>query len=437
VTGKRLLLFLGAFLFSAAASYGIILVRRGEVRVDLPDPTHVVVYPPPPPPTPPAPPPPPSVPVAESTPERKMFDKAIEYIQSTQEPDGHWSATKSGAATEYSSINGDITITALCISALLDTNQGRNQNRDAIKCVKRGMDWLTKQIADDGHIGDENGGEPVVAQIFASFAFLQAIEMSNKASMQETSGKLCRYTMSKLAAKSGGYGERKDAAHARADVTALATVLFNQARSIYITFAEPVTDDNGKNHAAALAIEKTIKLGIESLRCDPRKSGAFARSGDAMKPDWNATIAGLLNQKALGMEAPEYVAGLEYVFGVKYDEFRLTKSETFPTLEENLKWGTKGEGFEALTVFQGSMLFFNEYGPARAEWATWCKNVLSMLLKHQSSDGSWAADGADARRGRLWRTALLARVINVLSPPQLPPPPPQAPAPEEKAPEEK
>lgn len=464
VTGKRLLLFLGAFLLSVGVSYGIVLARRGGPVAPADDPNLIEAQE--------------AMPLlgvdtaglemlvargdvkgyrstgklfykrdevsalavkSKTTEPRQAFDRAIAYIGYMQETDGHWSAARHGASAEFSGINGDIAITAMCLSALLESNQGRNQNRDAIARAKTGMEWLSAHVKEDGRICDESGaGEPVMAQIFASFAFLQAIEQSSKTSMRETCEKVCRYAMLKLGAKPGGYGDKKDSPYARADITAMASVLFNQSRStqsMYISFAEPRTDASGKNHAAALAIEEKIKAGMEALRCEPKKNGTFAHSSENLKPDWNSTVAGVLNQKVFGLEGPEYVAGLEYLFGVKYDAYRMTKSGTFPTLEKNMCWGAKGEGYEVLGLLEGWILFFNEYGPARAEWGTWTKMVMDLLLKNQSADGGWAAAGADARWGRLWRTAIQARIINMLSPAQLPPPAPQVPPPEEPPPE--
>jgi hypothetical protein len=360
-----------------------------------------------------------------------MFHRAVDYLAAQQESDGHWSAKKGGASEEFSGINGDITVTALCVSTMLDTNQGRNQNREGVQRAKHGLDWLSAHVDQDGKICDETApGDPTMAQIFASFTFIEALDLSNKPALREICEKMCRYMIQKMGAKAGGYGDTKDSPNARADITAMATILFNRARLTWIGFADPQTNDESKNHAAALEFEKKFKAGIAALRSQPK--GTFALSSAELKPDWNATIAGALNEKAFGMEMPEYAAGLEYLLGVKYDEFRLTKSETFPGIEKNLSWGESGEGYQALSLMQGSMLFVNEFGPERLEWAEWSKRILKLSTDHQNKDGSWNAAGSDGPRGKYWRTALQARVINVIAPQQLPPPPPQAPPPDEE-----
>jgi hypothetical protein len=431
---KAILLMAGAFLLSAAVTF--VLINRSEsgssalsgpaaILKPVPQPEKtttttnpVAGYKPP----------------EGRTPELQVFDKAVLFLGAQQEADGHWSVAKSGGAPGFANLNGDITLTAICTAAMLDACSFKQTNPEALGRARKGLDWLTQHVRENGAIGDEAGpGEPVAAQIFSALTFLQAGDLSSRASVRENAAKLCRYAITAMTAEPGGFGATKGAKATRADLTAWATVLFNQARSAYVPFyvAEAGKTENEIANLEADSNRKTersIRAALKALQCEPKSSGAFARSSDKLEPDWDATVSGLLVDAAFVIQGNDVQSGLKYMLGTDYDP---EKTRAFPGITQHATWGEKGNGYSALSLMTGSMMMYNVFGPQQAVWGVWSNTVIGMLSEHQLPDGSWDAAGPDASLGRFWRTALNARVLVLLAPPQMPPPPPPVPQPGE------
>ena len=370
-------------------------------------------------------------PLPRRSPEMQAFDKAILYLMSQQEEDGHWSAEKSGASPEFRTINGDITLTALAAATMLDACSYKQQNPKAMAAAKKAMQWLTARIRADGGIADETaGGEPVTAQIFAALTLLQAADLSARQTLHDNAAKVCRHAALSMQRKDGGFGATPGDPAVRADLTALALVMFNQARGSDVTFGDapvkgPVEQETLRK------IENSIRAGLKALSSDPKNKGILAFSSDKLEANWDGTMDGLLIEAALQIQGAEADAGLTYVLGVEYSADNQETIKSFPGFEQHVKWGEKGEGYAALTLLEGSMMFYNVYGPQQLAYNAWSKAVLDLILTHQSPDGSWDAAGFDARLGRFWRTGLQARILLLLAPPPMPmpPPPPDPPGP--------
>ena len=442
---KAIVLMAGAFVLSAAVTFAFIHARESRVSHETPSEIPSAT-----PPVAPAPVPTPREKTADvpavvadynappgRSPEMQVFDKAVLYLGAQQETDGHWSVAKSGGAAGFVNLSGDITLTAVCTAALLDACSFKQTNPEALRHARLGLDWLTQHVSENGAIGDEHGpGEPMAAQIFSALTFLQAGDLSSRTSVRDNAAKLCRYAIGSMTAEPGGYGATAGAKAARADLTAWATVLFNQARSSYVPFyvAEPGKTENeianleaDTNHKTELSIRNALK----ALQCEPKTSGAFARSSDRLEPDWDASVFALLTYAAFADQSSTFKAGLTYVLGADYDP---EKTQSIPGITQHVAWGENGNGFSAQTLMAASMLLFNVYGPEQRVFGIWTNSVTGLLTSHQLPNGSWDAAGADASLGRFWRTALNARLLVLLAPPQMPPPPPPVPQPGEPAP---
>jgi len=347
--------------------------------------------------------------------ELQAFDKAVLYLSALQEEDGHWDAKKAGASSEFCNQNGDVALTALATYVQLCTTQGKQQNRDAMQRAKRGLDWLRKYLKPDGCIVDESKpGEPVVAQLLATMAFLQSSSMSTRNILREAATATARYAILKMQAAPGGYGATPLAASARADITGLATFVFRSARMEDVKFHDTNTKIDTE-------IETALKAGIKALRVDPEsKDGIYSMFSDERQPNWDASVAGALSQVLL-LAPPSALAGtMKYIFKEEDKE-----KGGFPGLLKVLLWGEKGEGYRALSLWQGSMSIVYLYQEHTKEWKGWTAATTPILLKQQSTDGSWDAAGPDALRGgRVWRAGIHALALILLSPPPPPAPPP-------------
>ena len=345
------------------------------------------------------------VPLPGRNAELQAFDKAVLYLSAQQEDDGHWSAKKAGASADFSGLNGDISSTALATYALLCSAQGKQQNRDAMMRARRGLDWMRARVQADGRIADEAApGEPVVAQLLTAMAFLQSASMSTRNVLRETAVSTTRYGILKMRAACGGYGAVPNDSAARADITTLATFTFRSARMEDVKFDEA-------NPKCDTEIELNIKKGIAALLVNPeKKDGLYSLSSSDLKPDWNATIAGALTQVLL-LAPPSALS----------NSMRFVLNDENGALMKKLDWGQSGEGYRALSLWQGSLAIVYLYQEHTKEWKSWNGAAKPILLDHQDKHGSWDIGGSDGEHGRIWRAGFQAMTLIMLAP--APPPP--------------
>ena len=376
------------------------------------------------PPLPVAPPASEYQPPANRSLEMQCFDKALLWLCSAQEHDGHWSAAKSGASPEYSGINGDITITALASQALVCSSQGKVQNPIALAHARRGLDWLLNHVQPDGRIADETApGDPVFAQLFAASVFLQTSSMSTRPRLREAATSTIVYALKNLSGPSGGFGATPKAAEIRTDATGLATYLFASARMDEIKFDgkdAPTTPAKPKPEAE---IEKNIKAALKSLMFgDDKKSHNYFEKSTDKEPSWDGTLSGLMSQTLLLMTLSEMKSGFEFVFG-PLDE----KTQTYPVLQQHMNWGKAGEGYRAMSLWQGTVGVTYNYSENTPQLKNWVASAHSILFVHQDKDGGWAVSGPDTAHGKVYRTALHALTLVWMAPPPVPTPPPSDP----------
>jgi hypothetical protein len=343
--------------------------------------------------------------IEERSPET-VFQKAIAYLCSQQEVDGCWSSARSEAAQTFRTINGDIALTAVVTSALLDACATKQKMLEAQKSAKRGLEWLTKLIRADGGIADEAaGGEPVAAQLWAALALLQAGELSSREATTENAAKLCRYAIANLQSNRGGFGATRQSGTVRADLTALAALMFEQARAASVSLSG--SDNATVEQDCARKFERSIRYGIAALNC---KSGAatLAWSSDKLEPDWDATVCGLLGDVTQMVQGEETQARLRFMMGTDSDP---ALAGVFPGIDQHVKWDRKGEGVSGLSLFFGSLVVTRVYSLNLPVRVAWRKSVISWLATHQLPDGGWEAG---ENLGRYFRAALAVRALKLL-----------------------
>jgi hypothetical protein len=363
----RWLLMAGAFFFSAAVSYAAIRTY-GRDRIiaataltllpnSLPNPAAGYQ------------------PAPGRSSEMQAFDKAILYLSASQHEDGHWSAAESGADPEFATIDGDISLTALATAALLDACAYKDSSPETHTAAGRGLKWLQAHQTD---------GQTTRAQIFTAMAFLPAARLSTSGGVEDNAVKLCRRAIASMCSSSS----------LRADLTALGTFTYISARFSDIAYSDT---------KEARSIELSIRSSLPPL--------------NVALDDWNEMLAGLLTRSILRIKGFDSEAGLNAVLGVQYEPGKFDENAGFPGLESHVQWGANGEGYEALSMYLGTILFCNYHPEDPALWCSWMRRALSVMTAHQSSDGSWEVAGRDAKFGRIWRTALHARAIALFEPP--------------------
>jgi hypothetical protein len=352
-------------------------------------------------------------PVEGRSAEMQAFDKALLFIAAQQEPDGHWSAARSGAAPEFSNANGDVASTALAAYAMLCAIQVKTPIPDGLGRARRALDWLQKRVRVDGGIADEAAsGDPVVAQLLSCMTFIQAGSMSTRENIRSIAGSATRYAFKNMPAEGGGFSTSARAKHARADATALAVFVYQAARMDKILSVGQPESADAEVTAFETEIEKKLKAGVQALIVAPeKKDGVFSADSGEKKPDWDATVASLLMQINLNLPPKVVTPGFNFVLGEP------DKLGTYPGPESNMAWGSSGEGYRALTLWFGTFAFAL-YGDTSEETKAWEKKIRPLIFEHQAADGSWPVAGHDGERGKVWRTALTALSLILVNPPQ-------------------
>ena len=361
------------------------------------------------------------------SPEMQAFDKAVLYLEATQERDGHWDAAKSGGSPEFSGLNGDIAITALATEALVRTSQGKIQDPAALAHAKRALEWLLNHTQPDGRVADESApGEPVISQMFAANLYLQTSSMSTRPRLRDAATTTINYALKNMTASCGGYGAAPKSSTARSDITGLATYLFASARMESITFdskdVAPPSPAVPTKVKPDVELENNIKAGLKLLMSDSEKKSHkyVAVSGDT-QADWDSTLSGAMAQTLLLVTLSSMKNGMNFIYG-DLDE----KTQTYPTLQAHLQWGKSGEGYKAMSLWQGTIAMAYNYSDNTPQLKNWITAARAILFDHQSPDGSWPVAGPDTARGKIFRTALHALTLVWLAPPPQPaPPPPQ------------
>ncbi|HLX59846.1 MAG TPA: hypothetical protein VKX17_01070 [Planctomycetota bacterium] len=361
----------------------------------------------------------------------QMFDKAVLYLIDIQEPDGHFDSAKAGAAPEFCNLNGDIANTALAAWVLMGSSSGRDQNPPALAGARKAVQWLESKIKPDGFIVDPAGpGEPVISQLFATDMFRLAAAYSTRDKLRQTTNLLASAALMKMRAKNGGFGPDTHSDEPRSDVLALAAFVFKYASLDgfkFDAFSEaPKTKDGSSPFEDDIIAN--LRAGMKRLDAKVHPSGAVFAEKAGGKADWRATIGGM---QAIFLINPSRAAvnpALDFIFG-EFDK----KTESYPLIPLMLSWGKSGEGYDALTLWQGTISVIYMFTDDKYQYRTWAENVREMLRAHQERDGSWPVAGLDAKRGKIWRTTLHAMTLILTAPPPPPPgPPPDPPAPPAK-----
>lgn len=365
-------------------------------------------------------------PPQDREPDMQLYDKAVLYLMDVQEPDGHFDSARAGAAPEFCNLNGDIANTALAAWVLMGASTGLSQNPEAVRRAKLAVKWMESKLRPDGFIADINApGEPVVAQLFAADTFRVATSYSTRDKRRELTNKLASAALLKMRAKNGGYGPDANSEEPRPDVLALASFVYKYASLDGYKFDAFFSGEKPKNGGVSFANEDLIvdnlRAGMKRLDAKAHPSGAIFTEKAGGPSDWRATVSGMQAMFLINPSRSSVLPALNFMLG-ELDK----KTESFPLVTRQIAWGKNGEGYDALTMWQGTISIIYMFTDAKIEFKSWTENVREILRAHQTAEGSWPVAGMDSRRGRVWRTCLHAMTLILTSPP----PPPPGPAPD-------
>ncbi len=353
----------------------------------------------------------------------QLFDKAVLYMMDVQEADGHIDSNRTGAAQEFRNRNNDIILTSVGAWIMMGSSSAANPNPEAVGRARKAIRWLEAQTQSDGTVGDVDGpGESALAQLLAADAFRLAVSYSTRDSLRQETSRLNSVALRKMGSKNGGFGTRANSDEPSADMIALASFVFKFAGYDGFKF-DAVTTENKTDGKTAFPIEDEIignlKAGLKRLDSLADKSGAVFAEKSGGPSDWRSTVCGMQGVFMINPSRATVTPALNFVFG-DFDK----ATESYPRVLEHVRWGKNGEGFDALSLWQGSIAVVYMFTEDKYESKTWIGNLRKILVDHQGPDGSWAVAGEDAKRGRAWRTGLNAMTLALIAPPPPPPAPP-------------
>lgn len=377
------------------------------------------------------------VPAKDRSSDMQMFDKAALFLMDAQDADGHWDSARTLAAPEFRNVNGDIALTGIAAYVLMCTNTPTTPNPEAVARGGKAVRWLESKLNADGTVGQPNGpGEQTIAQLMAGAAFMQAASMSTREGLRQTAGRLMSVALLRMKAKNGGYGPSPDSIEPRADVLGLAAFVYKSASLDGYQFELSKPDEAATPSARAKLQRAAEEQIVNALRAGFQRLEIPAQSGDSKKgsgvfsntpggaPEWHATVACLLANFLINPQRSSVNPALDFVFGA-FD----AKAEGYPRIPATLRWGQKGEGYNALSAWFGTMAVVYLFTDDKYQHRSWTGALREILQVKQAPDGGWAVAGEDALRGRVWRTALHAMTLILIAPM---PPPAAAPAVPEK-----
>lgn len=353
-------------------------------------------------------------PAPDRAPEMQTFDKAVLFLIDTQEPDGHWDSKKWGAEESFSGSNGDVALTALASYVfMLSGGQSGSEKLTVMSRARRGVEWLLARLNKDGRIEDELGkGEPAPAQLLTTLCLSKAAQMSKQNAFALSAAAAARYAIRKMPETGLGFGQAARSLEPRADITALAVFIYARAVESGVDLSkaeassgaapEPGNEDDTFVMQRQEDVEAQFRAGLKMLSVS-QQPGIYSMTRMAAEPDWEATVCCLLMEGILFL--PNNNQAMSYVFG---DFDQATRTHT--ALKEHIYWGQAGEGFSALSLWLGT-LAMSYLHRTQTQWQSWIDQIHTVLSAQQSADGGWDVAGADAKRGRVWRTALNALTL--------------------------
>jgi hypothetical protein len=296
-------------------------------------------------------------------------DKALEWLATHQEADGHWDALKFGATEKP----GDNTVTSLSLLAFLGA--GHTEKVGSYKDnVRRAVDWLTR------HKGDASDPSAEIASVLA---LSEAAGMSNVAETRKTA----QSRLDDILKPDAGFAWLSDRREKDLLGAGWAVMMLNSAKvaglKVNPEIWEPVT--------RLFAKAETKANGVRHATFE---TGSAARNYTS-----RTCAAGSLARQFLGTKADEAQADAAALM----DEFGTPE------------WDAEGKKVDFEYWYFGTICTFQAGGDA---WKRWNEEMKKALVEKQSKDGdnagSWEPLGFNAQtHGRVGQTALGALCLEV------------------------
>ncbi len=293
--------------------------------------------------------------------------RALEYLKSTQKPDGGWESGGFGKATS---------ITSLSVMAFLAAGHVPGEPGPYREAVEKGIRYVLAHQKPNGLLTSNTSHGPMYCHGISTLMLAEVTGMSSDPELAEQ----CRSALAravdlilkaqdlaKSPSQAGGWRYQPTSRDSDLSVSGWQVMALRAAKSAGCAVPSGQIDK-------ALAYVK---------RCAVREGGGFGYQPGG-GPNNPRTGTGILALEICGEHlSPEAVAGAEYL------------------LKHPAKWSSDYFFYEAYycsqAMFQVGDRYFGAYYP----------RLVAALLEHQDADGSWlSGDGNDRSGGKNYCTAM-------------------------------
>ena len=304
----------------------------------------------------------------------KAVRRALDYLKSSQKPDGAWESGGFGRATS---------ITSLSVMAFLAAGHVPGEPGPYREAIEKGIRYVLINQKPNGLLTSNTSHGPMYCHGISTLMLAEVVGMSSDPALAEQArGALSRAVdlivkaqeLSKSPSQAGGWRYQPTSRDSDLSVSGWQVMALRAAKSAGCAVPSGQIDK-------ALAYVKT---------CAVRDGGGFAyQPGQAANNPRTGT--GILALEICGDHStPEAVAGAEYL------------------LKHPPRWSSEYFFYEAYycsqAMFQVGDRYFSEYYP----------KLVSILLERQDPEGSWlSGDGNDRSGGRSYCTAMAVLALAV------------------------
>jgi hypothetical protein len=296
----------------------------------------------------------------------KAITKALNYLKSTQKPDGGWESGF-GRATS---------VTSLSVMAFLAAGHVPGDPGPYRETVEKGIRYVITHQKPNGLLTSSTSHGPMYCHGISTLMLAEVVGMSNDRKLSEQSRDalakaidliIKAQDLSKSPSQAGGWRYQPTSRDSDLSVSGWQVMALRAAKS-----------------AGCLVPADQIDKALEYVKkCAVKDGGGFGYQPGG-GPNNPRTGTGILSLEICGVHnSPEALAGAEYL------------------MKHAPRWSSEYFFYEAYycsqATFQMGDKYFNNYYP----------KLVSILLEHQEPDGSWlSGDSHDRSGGRDYCTAM-------------------------------
>lgn len=315
--------------------------------------------------------PPPARPAAPGV--DQSLKRALDYLQSTQKPDGAWESGGFGRATS---------VTSLSVMAFLAAGHVPGEPGPYRETVERGIRYVLDHQRSDGMLVSNTSHGPMYCHGISTLMLAEVVGMTADAELAERTQRalgraikliLMAQNLPKSPDNAGGWRYQPTSRDSDISVSGWQLMALRAAKSAGC-------DVPSENIDRAVAYLKHCAVPSGGFAYQPGQSANNPRTG-----------TGILALEICGEHlTPEAVAGAEYL------------------VRHPPKWSSPYFFYEVYycsqAMFQMGDSYFLVYYP----------RLVQILLDHQDKDGSWlSGDGNDRSGGRNYCTAMAVLALAV------------------------